>query len=49
MGSLKNVSQIGSAVWPAIANIYKYIYVYMSEELYYIDISMWSHIMKTIN
>ena len=30
--SSKNVSPYGSAVWPAIANIY--IYIYMSEENY---------------
>ena len=29
----KNVSQFGPAVWPAIAN-----QIYMSEELYYIDV-----------
>ena len=33
-GSLKNVCQFGPAVWPAIANINKNIYTYMSEELY---------------
>ena len=33
LGCSKNVSQFGLAVRPAIANIYKYIY--MSEEHYY--------------
>ena len=32
MGSLKNVSPFGPAVWPVIANIYTNIYSYMSEE-----------------
>ena len=36
MGYLKNFGQFGSAVWSAIANIYKYIY--MNEKLYYIDL-----------
>ena len=33
---LKTFSQFGLAVWPAIADIY--IYIYMSEELSYIDL-----------
>ena len=33
--SSKNVNLFGTAVWPAIGNIYTNIY--MSEELYYMD------------
>ena len=34
----KMSSQFGLAVWPAIANMYINIYyIYMNEELYYID------------
>ena len=36
MGSLKNVSPFGPAVWPVIANIYTNIYSNMSEEFDYI-------------
>ena len=35
--SLKNFSPFDSAVWPAIADIY--IYIYMCEELYYMKYS----------
>ena len=31
---LKNVNQSNLAVWPAMANVY----IYMREELYYIDV-----------
>ena len=37
MGSLKNVSPFGPAIWPFIANIYANIYSYMSEEFDYIE------------
>jgi len=33
----KNVSQFGLTIWPAIANVYKYKYIYISKELYYKD------------
>ena len=34
---LKKIQPFGPAVWTAIAYIYTYKYVYMSEELYFID------------
>ena len=45
MDSLKIFQpMIGPAVWLAIANTcsYKYIYVYISKELYYIDLNFFS-------
>ena len=36
MGFIKNVSPFGPAVRPAVVDIY-ISYIYMSEELYYID------------
>ena len=36
-GPLKNFSKFALVVWPAIANICLNIYIYMSEQLYYID------------
>ena len=36
----KSLSQFVAAVWPVIANIFKYKYVYMSEDLYYINYNL---------
>ena len=48
IGSLKNVIQFGPAVWPAIANIYTNIQIYinanMSEEIYYKEDCMLMHL-----